>query len=418
MPPAEAATVPRPVGAAVGPAPALRLAIVATHPIQYHAPLYRAIAATRDVDLTVYYAHRPSAAEQGIGFGVPFHWDDDLLSGYRSEWLRNVADEQRARVGRPFADRYADYDAPEIERIIGEQRFDVVLLHGWRVRSDWQTLRACRAHGVPVLVRGDSQLRDDAVPKRWLKRVLYPRLLRRFAACLSTGQRSEAYFRYYGATRVVRSPHFVDNRLFADRASRALRRREERRKAWGISPGDLVLLFAGKLVPRKRPLDLVHAARGLSGVHILYAGDGALRESCEAWATRTGVAVTFAGFLNQSTMPEAYVAADVLVLPSSERETWGLVVNEAMACGRPAIVSDAVGCAPDLIRDGETGYSYPAGDVAQLRTRIRQFLDARPDAERLGAAARRHVEGQFTSEAATAGVLHAARAAAGRGAWS
>ncbi len=347
-----------------------------------------------------------------MGFGVPFSWDDDLLKGYQSVWLRNRADERRAATGAVFRDAYADYDTPEIRDIIATGKFDAFLLHGWRVRSDWQALRACKAHGIPTLVRGDSQLRSDSRPKRYLKRLVYRRLLRRFAVCLSVGERNEAYLRYYGATRILRSPHFVDNELFARRARAALAQREGRRMGWGISPDALVLLFAGKLIDQKRPLDVVQAVAGLRGAHVLYVGDGPLRGECDALARRLGVPTTFAGFLNQSAMAEAYAAADVLVLPSgSGRETWGLVVNEAMACGRPAIVSDAAGCMPDLIRDGVTGYGYAAGDIAQLRRCVERFIESTGAAERLGEAARQHVA-LYTVDAAARAIVQAASTAA------
>ena len=405
---------PSPVQSQARTQPVLRLAVLATHPIQYQAPLHRALAAMPNIELTVYFAHRPTRVEQGIGFGIAFSWDDDLLAGYRSIWLHNEADARRAGTARPFRDAYGDYDTPEIADIIASEKFDAVLLHGWRVRSDWQALRACRSHRVPTMVRGDSQLRSDSVPKRLLKRLVYGRLVRQFAVCLSVGERNEAYLRYYGATRIVRSPHFVDNALFAQRAAAAFPHREVRRGAWGIAPGALVLLFVGKLVPMKRPLDILRAVRRLRGVHVLYVGDGPLRGECLASARRLGVPVTCVGFLNQSVIADAYTAADVLVLPSgSGRETWGLVVNEAMACGRPAIVSDAAGCTPDLIREGETGFSYPARDVTHLRRRIEWFLDRREAAERLGAAAREHVA-RFTPQAAAHGIVEGAKVAAGR----
>src|SRR6185437_17135840 len=179
--------------------------------------------------------------------------------------------------------------------------------------------RACHARGTPVLVRGDSQLRNDSRVKRWVKRVAYRRLMRRFAACLSVGERSEAYFGYYGASRVVRAPHFVDNRLFAERAAQALGHRRVRRERWGIQPSALVVLFAGKLLPRKRPFDVIRAASGLQGVHLLIAGDGPLLRGCVPLARELGVPLTCAGFLNQSAIADAYVAADVVVLPSDRR---------------------------------------------------------------------------------------------------
>ncbi len=395
---------------------ALRLGVLATHPIQYHAPLHRTLAAMPGVDLTVYFAHRPTPDEQGVGFGIPFSWDEDFVAGYHHVWLPNAADARRVRTKKPFRDRFWDYDVPEIAGIIAREGYDAFLLHGWRVLADWQALRACETRRVPALVRGDSQLRDDPPLKRAGKRMLYTRLMRQFAACLSVGQRSEEYFRYYGACHIVRSPHFVDNRLFAARMAAAMPHRELRRTHWRIPPEVLVVAFVGKLLPRKRPQDLIRALHGLRATHALFVGDGPLRGECEDLARRLAVPATFAGFLNQTTLADAYASADVLVVPSDRRETWGLVVNEAMACGLPAVVSDAAGCAPDLIEEGVTGYTYPAGNVAALRNRIECFLIDPASGRRMGAAGALRIAA-YSPEAAASGVVHAARAAAGQDAW-
>jgi len=375
-----------------------RLGILATHPIQYYAPLYRALAARPGVDLTVYFAHQPTPAEQGIGFGVAFTWDHNLIDGYPHIFLTN-------RASGPNRDRFRDYDTPSIASIITRGRFDAFLVHGWQTQSYWQAMRACWQSATPVLVRGDSQLRDDASSlKRALKRMLYPRFVRRFAACLSVGQRSDEYFRYYGARRVVRSPHFVDNARFAAAAAAARPDRAALRAALGIPADAIVALFAGKLIDRKRPIDLLRAVERVDGVHALFVGDGARRASLEAMARAAGARAHFAGFRNQGAMAEAYAVADVLVLPSDARETWGLVVNEAMASGIPAIVSDAVGCAPDLIVPGVTGAVYPAGDVGAL-ARVLAALAADPSsAERMGASAARHIAAWSVDRAAD-GVL-------------
>src|SRR5690606_29797429 len=120
---------------------------------------------------------------------------------------------------------------------------------------------------------------------------------------------------------------------------------------------------------KKRPGDLVEALaaarREDPGLHVLMVGSGVLEETLRRQAARLHVPVHFLGFRNQSELPSCYAAADCLVLPSDGRETWGLVVNEAMACGLPAIVSDAVGCADDLI-DADTGLTVPVGDTAAL----------------------------------------------------
>jgi glycosyltransferase involved in cell wall biosynthesis len=394
----------------------IRIGVLATHPIQYHAPLYRTVGSTPGVDLTVYFAHKPTSVEQGIGYGVPFAWDVDLTDGYRHVWLHNEADARRTESGAAFRDRPRDYDTPQIATYIAEERFDAFLLTGWRTRSDWQAIRACEATGTPMIVRGDSQLRDDAFPKRLLKRLVYPRMLRRFEACLSVGERSAEYFRYYGAQRIIAAPHFIDNAAFAARAAAARTRRETVRHRWGINRTAVAVVFAGKLIPRKRPLDIFRAVQGVLGVHVVVVGDGELKSECRRMAARFGVPSTFTGFLNQTAIPDAYAAADVLVLPSGRHETWGLVVNEAMASGLPAVVSEAAGCVPDLIREGETGYAFAEGDISDLRGILTYLVDHPGETDRMGQAAAARVAA-YSPEAAASGVLAAAQAAAGKAPW-
>ena len=383
-----------------------RLGVLLTHPVQYYAPLFRTIAARGDVDLTVYFAHRPSPVEQGSDFGVAFEWDIDLTGGYDHRWLAN-------RASVPSATTFDGCDTPEIADEIAARRVDALLVMGWHARSYWQAMRACWRHGVPVFVRGDSQLVDDRPMKRAGKRLLYPLFVRRFAACLSVGTRSAEYYRYYGARRVVPSPHFVDNEFFAARARELEPRRAAIREGWGIPADALVVAFVGKLIERKRPLDLVRAAAraGARNVWLLFAGDGELRAACEEEARSLGVNARFVGFLNQSRVSEAYVASDVLALPSSQ-DTWGLVVNEAMASGRGAIVSKAVGCAPDLVVDGRTGFAHDVGDVDALAATLLR-LAAEPELARgLGDAARQRIA-PYNVHAAANGIADAVSVALG-----
>ena len=167
--------------------------------------------------------------------------------------------------------------------------------------------------------------------------------------------------------------------------------RAELRAQWGLGVSDTVFLFAGRFIARKRPIDFVRAtgvaASRRAGIVGLMVGDGPMRDECERAARDQGVPVRFAGFLNQRAMAQAYVAADALVVPST-CETWGLVVNEAMSCGRGVLVSDGVACAPDLVEPGATGFVFPVGDVDALappdggvRVGSRRAPDARHDRE-------------------------------------
>ena len=318
------------------PALRIRLAIVATHPIQYHSPWYRALAACPELDVDVYYCHQATAQEQkNAGFGVEFDWDAPLLEGYPYTFLRNVAK-------RPGLERFAGLDTPEIQEIIHSRKYDAVMVNGWNYKSAWQAIRACWRSRVKVLVRSDSHLHTRrSLVTRMVKSLCYPGFIRRFDACLAVGKWSREYFLRYGARpdRIFIVPHTIDNVAFEREAGRLRPLRSELRKNWGLAPGAIVFAFVGKFIAKKRPMDFVQAldqaARRNAAIQGLMVGDGPLRADCENFVQAHAAPLQFTGFLNQSQIASAYAACDALVLPSDGDETWGMVVNEAMACGRP-----------------------------------------------------------------------------------
>jgi len=382
----------------------IRIAAIASHPVQYQAPWYRAL--TQGADLRVFFAHRATADDQGrAGFGVPFEWDVPLLDGYPHEWLTNVA-------SRPGVGTFLGCDTPGIAERLRAGRFDAVLVNGWQLLTYWQAIRAARALDTPVFVRGDSQLNAERPGLRAAKRVVYPRLLRVFDGFLTVGVRNREYYQRYGVPndRLRPAPHAVDNRFFAEAAAEARQPRGQARARFEIPQDRTVFLLAARLVEMKRPLDFVravHAAHAVDrNVHGLIVGDGPLRGALEAEARSLGAPCTFGGFLNQREIGVAFAAADALVLTSDGRETWGLIVNEAMAAGLPALVSEAAGCAPDLIVHGETGFVFPCGDVAAL---ARLMQSAGRDAlVALGRRAAARIE-LYSPAAAAAGTVAAVR---------
>jgi glycosyltransferase involved in cell wall biosynthesis len=349
----------------------MHLAIVTSHPIQYQAPLFRALA--KGVDLDVFFSHRASRQDQArAGYGVEFEWDLDLLTGYRHEFLANVSK-------NPGLNHFFGCDTPEISERIGSGRFDAVLVMGWHLKSMWQAIFAARRQHIALLVRGDSQLGSPrSGVRRLAKKMVYPPALRLFDAALYVGQRSKKYYEYYGyaADRLFFSPHCVDEKWFAMRATTEAG--HVLRTKMGINISQPVALFAGRLVDFKRPFDLIDATALLAergrAVELLIAGSGPLENEVRNRAQRSGTSVHFLGFQNQSAMPAIYAAADVLVLPSNAAETWGLVANEALACGRPIVVSDATGCAPDLAGDGSCGRVYPMGNIVKLAEALEDAL--------------------------------------------
>jgi glycosyltransferase involved in cell wall biosynthesis len=373
----------------------LKLVAVETHPIQYKAPLFRLLQKDPRFDLTVLYAMIPDASQQAGTFGVPFQWDVPLLEGYRYELLEN-------RSKSPSMSRFSGCDTPGIHRRLKELNPDVVLVNGWVVKTCIQALVACRRLKIPCMVRGESNLLSR---RAWWKHVLHEVLLPQYSAYLSIGSACRAFYRFHHRpeAQIFHTPYSVDNDFFSAHARELLPKRCALREAFGAPRDSLVFSFVGKLERKKRPLGLLRALSALTreqqeAVHLLVAGDGPLMEECLAFVEHHRLPVTFTGFLNQSRVPEVYAAADVLVLPSDSGETWGLVVNEAMASGRPAIVSRSVGGCEDLVVEGETGFSFELDDEAALTDLLGRYIEEPTLASAQGARAAEHIQGFSFSE--------------------
>lgn len=382
-----------------------RVLAVASHPIQYHAPWFRGLAKAPDIDFSVLFVQEPDAVEQGRGFGVAFQWDVPLLDGYRSRVAPRV-------LGRGGLQGFFAARLPDATNLLRELAPDVVVLTGWHVWPLVQMLAAARRLRIPVVMRGEA----NALRSRgWRARLAHRWLLSRCAAFLPIGRASRAFYRGYGIDdrRLFDAPYFIDNDRFVRSAGELASQRDALRERWAIPRASTCFVYAGKLEPKKRILDLLEAlrraaARGATA-HLLVIGTGDLQEAAQTFARDHRLPVTFAGFLNQSEIAAAYTASDALVLPSDFGETWGLVVNEAMACGRPAIVSDRVGCGPDLVVPGETGAIFPFGDVQALAQLLVEVSADAGKLQAMGEHARRHVLAGYTADRAVEGTLRAVR---------
>lgn len=370
------------------PAP-LRLGIFVTHPIQYFAPVWRGLAATPGLDLLVHFFGDHSVRGRvDPGFGVPVAWDVPVLDGYRHTFVaRQSGDAVPTSAELPDANRYVD-----------RQRFDVVMIHGYTHRFERQIARAARANGVRTLMRGefsDVPRREAQSAVRTLARDLY---LRWFYGHIDRfcyiGEEARRHLSARGIPpeRLFFAPYSVDTAHFD--ALRAATSRDDARAALGIGAEQCVLLFSGKLIARKAPLLLTEALGRMASsqrITLLIVGDGELRERVEATARPVlGARLQMPGFVNQTQLGRYYAAADVLVLPS-DYETWGLVVNEGMQFGLPAVVSSKVGSQRDLIVEGQTGMVFPQGDAAGLAACLQRFHDEPGLAARLGVNARAHI---------------------------
>src|SRR5581483_7456242 len=361
------------------------LVIVQTHPVPYHAPVFRALSRTLHAPLTVVYASDFSVAGyRDREFGTSFAWDADLLGGYDSLFL--------SRVAEGGARSYEEVSPAGLGTALGRLQPSAVMVCGYGHQLHRAALLRAWLHGWPILFRAETIDREPRlVVKRVLRRHALAAVYARCARLLYIGVRSRRHFEQHGCRpdQLVFSPYCADVSSFhTTEASRAALR-ESGRRAVGAEAADLVVLFAGKLSPRKRPDLLVDAlarrqARSGRRALLAFVGDGVLKVALEERARSAGLRVHFAGFQNQTQLSRYYHAADLFVLPSGERETWGVVVNEALAHAVPCVVSDAVGCAPDLVVPGRTGERFEADSVGGLEAALERAasLAGRDDVRR------------------------------------
>jgi len=392
---------------------AYRVAYLVTHPIQYQAPMLRLIAAQPDIDLTVFFQSDLSLGSyEDEGFGRAVKWDVPLLEGYRHEFLPGFWRQGPIGARKPLSFG--------LGRRLRRSRFDALWVHGYARITNLAAILCAKAHGLKVLVRDEATLfsADRSGTQRAAKRAFFAILSRLCDAYLAIGSANRDYYLSQGvpARRIFDMPYCVDNDFFARHAREAAARRQELRRELALADRRPVILYASKFEPRKRPQDLLDAyERALAAAgwaeppYLLFVGDGELRAQLEASARARGLGgVRFLGFRNQGELPALYELSDVFVLPSV-REPWGLVVNEAMAAGKAVIVSDRVGCAPDLVRNGVNGVVFPAGDVTALAEALRATAGDPERNARMGEESRKIIE-RWSFAEDVAGLRQALRA--------
>ncbi|MCS4174824.1 glycosyltransferase family 4 protein [Salinibacter ruber] len=352
------------------------------------------------VEVTVFYEHIPDAETQGEGFGAAFTWDLPLLQGYRWKVLNGEA--RQEREGR----KEVEFDGFR-EAFRG---VDVMLVHGWQSGYMYRAWLNGLWAEAPLLVRGES---NSLRSRPWYVRGLHRGYLRPFDRYLYIGEGNRQFYRNAGISSeaLYFAPYCIENDRFDADWQELKEDRGQLRSEIGIDTSAVCFLFCGKFIEKKRPTDVVEAFEAAqrqlaTPAHLLMVGDGELFEKAKRQVINEA-SVTFTGFLNQTEIGEAYAAADVMVLPS--RETWGLVVNEAMIFECPAIVSDRVGCGPDLIQDGETGYTFPFGDVEALTSTMVRLAESPDHIRKMGAQARKRVLSDYTIQRAADGIVRAAK---------
>jgi len=354
-----------------------KLAVIMSHPIQYRAPFLRKLSAHPEIDLTAYFFWDFGVREtMDPEFKTSIKWDIPLLEGYKYKFIKNYA-------FHPSSSFWGQLSFGIIrELILG--KYDAVVIYGWNSFPNWCTLLIAPFVGTKIILFGESPYFQEVIKNKLLliiKRVVLGIVFRIVWAIGYIGEENRKFYEFYGVPKdkLFFEPFAVDNEFFLDKRNSLSSHREEFRKEYGFRSDDVVWLFVGKFIYKKRPQDLIRAYKKAfinnPKIKLMLVGDGELKQELEKEAAGFP-GIFFVGFKNQTELPKFYTLADAFVLPSGSGETWGLVVNEAMCFGLPVVVSDLVGCGEDLVYIGENGFIFPLGDIDALAKHIEYISDS------------------------------------------
>lgn len=367
-----------------------KLAIVTTHPIQYYAPLFRLLAQRNNVKIKVFYTWGEQARHKVFdpGFGNQREWDIPLLDGYDFEFVKNVS-------SNPGSSHFKGIVNPGLIDSIKDFKADAILVFGWAFKSHLKLMRYFKGK-IPVYFRGDSTLLDEHDGfsiKKTIRRIFLRWVYRHIDIAFYVGTHNKAYFEAHGVKdkRLIYAPHAIDNIRFDDPDGNYAQQAKDWRDKLNIPAGKLSVLFAGKLEQKKNPMFMVEAAKLFPQIHFVIIGNGVLENQIKQQVAGL-LNITILPFQNQSMMPVVYRLADVFVLPSKgPGETWGLAINEAMACGKIVVASNKCGCSKDLIMEGKNGFVIEPS-FSSFRHVMEQLLNFPSLLERGGKVSYKHIQ--------------------------
>lgn len=414
----EAHRGPRVARARDGQRGPIRLALLIGTPVPVKVPLYRQLDQEPALDFTVIYASAEGVSTFDFGHGPGVRWDTDLTSGYRSRYLR------RASVTPGLGDHVWSVRNADVASEVLRGRFDVLALGGYTSLTYLLGAATQRAMNRPVLFREEQTLLEPRPLLTAMVKEIALRLLFRQGSAVYSSTENRRWFEHYGMPeeRMFSAPYAVDNEQLQAAAQRLASERGRLRRSFGIDhDGGPVILTVGRLVHKKQPQFLLEAFRRVRErmrCTLLIAGSGELEGQLREHVERDGIPdVKLAGFVNRSRIAEAYAAADVFALLSRAHETFGLAVPEAMNFSLPIVVSQKVGCAPDLVANGLNGFVVSPSNAEYAAQVLRQLVANAPLRRAMGEASLRRLA-SWSLRDEVDGFLRAVAASVGPRRWS
>ena len=350
----------------------MRLAIITTHPIQYYAPIFKLLHERQKIEIKVFYTWGKSAQNKyDPDFDKNISWDIPLLDGYPFDWAENKATNQGSH-------HFNGIINPQLINQVKSYNPNAVLVIGWAYHSHLKVMRYFK-NKIPVYFRGDSTLLDEKHSLRSVLKSIFLKWLYGYIDhAFYNGINNKAYFKKYGLkdNQLSFAPHAIDNERFS---SPRTEEAEQLKQKFGIASTATVVLFAGKLEEKKNPGLLLDAFIELNdtNLHLIFTGNGQLESTLKIKAGGYKN-IHFIDFQNQSYMPVVYQACDLFCLPSKgPGESWGLAVNEAMACSKAVLISDKCGCAVDLVVDKKNGAIFKSENPDDLIIHLKELTHAK-----------------------------------------
>ncbi len=346
-----------------------------SHPIQYFSPLYKQMAES-GIQLTVCYCSDESIkGKYDKGFGKEVKWNIPLIEGYHSVFLKNISWKPSIHKG------FFGLINPGVIRFLYKQPTSIVVIHGWAYCTHILAIIFAKLFGHTICLRSETPLNQEKMKSKGLTflKHIYLRFLFLFIdRFLFIGKQNKAFYEALGIkeSKLVFTPYAVDNKRF--RTIYDTNSILQAREILKLPPDKKIILYSGKFIFKKRPLDLLKAFHQSStdNTLLVMTGEGELRAEMETYIQMHGLnnKVILTGFINQTEIPLYYRAADIFVMCSGLGETWGLSVNEAMNFGLPVIVSDTCGCAYDLVRNNVNGAVFETGNIFQLAILLDEYV--------------------------------------------
>ena len=354
----------------------------APHPVQYHVGIYREIAKNNNLDFKVIYEDdiglKPIYVEE---FKKEIKWDIDLISGYPHEFMKNYSSEERGG----FLSRV---NFSIFKKILVDKP-NVILFKTYTTFSDFLILFLGKITSRKFIFRGEATLRgnEGKTFKSKLKEKFLRWWLSKCNIVMYSCTGNKEYWKYYGVdeSKMLPIPCAVDNIFFQNEFQKYKNKKDNIKSELGIDKDDFVILFSARFTTRKRPLDLLNAVKKIDNknITILFVGDGLERENMENFVNKNNLKAIFTGFMNQTQIGKYYSIADLDIV-ISDYDPSPKAMNEAMNFELPIIVTDIVGTAYDLVKDGENGYIIKVGDIDTLAQKIDYLNKNRTIAKKMG----------------------------------